>query len=60
MAAETSPLDERITARIAVLTSERDTYLAEANRQLAAYEAAIAELRALLAPEQEIDQPRST
>ncbi len=41
-------MQERITKRLAELEQERDRYLAEANRQLAGFEGAIAALRALL------------
>ena len=39
---------ERIEQRIAELEQKRDQFLADANRQLAAINAAIGELRALL------------
>lgn len=41
-----------ISARIAALEAERDAYIAEANTQIAAYQAAIGELKRLIAPAQ--------
>jgi chromosome condensin MukBEF ATPase and DNA-binding subunit MukB len=46
-----SELKERIQARIEKLTAERDQYLIDANKQLAAYNAVIAELTSLLEDE---------
>jgi hypothetical protein len=45
---ECMDLAELITARIAELTNERDTFHAEANRQLTGYNAAIQENERLL------------
>jgi hypothetical protein len=39
---------DRIKARIAKLEKDRDDYLAEANKQLVAFNAAIGELKTLL------------
>jgi hypothetical protein len=43
-------LEQRIQDRIAQLKIERDNLVSEANRQVAAYTAAIKELEALLKP----------
>jgi hypothetical protein len=43
-------LVERLRARLETLTAERQTYLDTAQRTMAAYDATIAELTALLTP----------
>ena len=43
-------MEAQIIARIAELESSRDAIIAEANRQIAMHNGAIAELRRLLAP----------
>ncbi len=41
-------MEERIQARIAALTAERDAFVAQANATVQAYNVAIAELQQLL------------
>lgn len=43
-------MDERIQKRLEELTAARDTYVSQANQQIAAFNGAIGELTALLAP----------
>jgi hypothetical protein len=46
-----TPLAERVALRLARLRENRERYLGDAQRQLAALDASIAELEALLDPE---------
>jgi hypothetical protein len=45
-----APLEERLAERLEALRANRTTFIADAQRQLAALDAAIAELGALLDP----------
>jgi hypothetical protein len=45
-----APLEDRLSARLDLLKTNRTTFIADAQRQLAALDAAIAELSALLDP----------
>jgi hypothetical protein len=47
----TTPLEERLRLRLAALRDNRERFLADAQRNLAALDAAIAEIDALLDPE---------
>jgi len=46
-----TPLEERLRLRLATLRANRERFIADAQRQIAALDAAIAELDALLDPE---------
>lgn len=48
-------MDERIQKRIEELTAARDAMVAQANQQIAAFNGAIGELTALLAPEEKAE-----
>ena len=43
-------IEERLTARIAELKTERDQFVMQANQTIAAYNAAISELEKMLEP----------
>lgn len=47
---EEQTLEERITARLETLKANREKFIGEAQRQLAALDAAIGEMSALLEP----------
>jgi hypothetical protein len=49
-------LREEVRQRIADLTRARDEFIAEANRQVAGFNAAIAELTALLGGDEESEE----
>jgi hypothetical protein len=55
--ADTGDLPARLRDRLATLTTERQGFLVQAQRTLAAYDAAIGELTALLAPPAERTPP---
>jgi hypothetical protein len=50
-------LKERIEKRISELTAARDTFVSNANQQIAGFNGAIGELQALLEPKQENESP---
>jgi F420-0:gamma-glutamyl ligase len=55
-----STLKENIIARIEALIKERDVFVIDANKNIAAYNGAISELQRLIEPEKQEAQSKKT